>query len=73
MELQTQILFRQNKKEYELLKQNSYYFKHLNRGTVDFKKFTADMKEKYKERTTDKLESIVDNMDLISSVLNVLK
>ena len=46
MELQTQMLFRQNQKEYELLKQNSYYFKYLNRGTVDFKKFTADMKEK---------------------------
>ena len=73
MELQTQLLFRQNPKAFELLKQNSYYFKYLNRGTTDFKKFTSDMKEKYKERTTDKLESIVDNMDLISSVLNVLK
>lgn len=73
MELQTQILFRQNPKYFELLKQNSYYFKYLNRGTIDFKKFNSDMKEKYKERTTDKLESLMDNMDLISSVLNVLK
>ncbi|CDE49475.1 unknown [Firmicutes bacterium CAG:460] len=73
MELQTQILFRQNPKSFELLKQNSYYFKYLNRGTIDFKKFNSDMKEKYKERTTDKLESLMDNMDLISSVLNVLK
>lgn len=73
MKLQTQMLFRQNPKEYELLKQNSYYFKYLNRGTLDFKMFTINMKEKYKERTTDKLESIVDNIDLISSVLNVLK
>ena len=73
MKLQTQMLFRQNPKEYELLKQNSYYFNYLNRGTLDFKMFTTNMKEKYKERTTDKLESIVDNIDLISSVLNVLK
>ena len=50
MELQTQILFRQNPKSFELLKQNSYYFKYLNRGTIDFKKFNSDMKEKYKER-----------------------
>ena len=65
--------FRENPKMFELLKQNSYYFKGLNRGVVDYKKFVSDMKVKYKERTSDKLESIMDNMELVSSVLNVLK
>lgn len=73
MEKYLQIAFRENSKMYELLKQNSYYFKGLNRGVVDYKKFVSDMKVKYKERTSDKLESIMDNMELVSSVLNVLK
>ncbi len=73
MEKFLQMSFRENPKMFELLKQNSYYFKGLNRGVVDYKKFVFDMKVKYKERTSDKLESIMDNMELVSSVLNVLK
>ncbi len=73
MEKFLQMAFRENPKSFELLKQNSYYFKGLNRGVVDYKKFISDMKVKYKERVTDKLENIMDNMELVSSVLNVLK
>ena len=73
MEKFLQMSFRENSKMFELLKQNSYYFKGLNRGVVDYKKFVSDMKIKYKERPQDKLESIMDNMELVSSVLNVLK
>ncbi|MEG1892379.1 MAG: hypothetical protein RR189_00610 [Bacilli bacterium] len=65
--------FKGDSKEYAYLKSNSYYFKELNRGTKDFKNFANDMKVKYKERTTDKLNSAIDNIDLISSVLEVLK
>ncbi len=73
MQLPLQIAFRESPKDYNYLKENSYYFKALNRGTIDFKTFSAEMKAKYKERTTDKLNSVVENMDLISSVLEVLK
>ena len=73
MEKYLQISFRDDSKTYNLLKENSYYFKGLNRGTIDYKTFVSDMKVKYKQRTTDKLESLMDNMELVSSVLNVLK
>ena len=65
--------FRENDKSYRQLKENSYYFKELNRGLIDYKKFNEDMKIKYKERVTDKINNVVENMDLISSVLDVLK
>ena len=65
--------FRENAKSYRQLKENSYYFKELNRGAIDYKKFNEDMKIKYKERVTDKINNVVENMDLISSVLDVLK
>lgn len=68
-----QVAFLENPELYEMLKDNSYYFKYLNRGEVDIKKFNHDMKALYKRRTTDKLESLIDNMDMISSVLNILK
>ena len=73
MQLYLQVSFKQNPKEYRHLKENSYYLKDLNRGTIDFKKFSENMKILYKERMTDKLNNVVENIDLISSVLNVLK
>ena len=73
MQIYLQMQFRENAKSYRQLKENSYYFKELNRGIIDYKKFNEDMKIKYKERVTDKINNVVENMDLISSVLDVLK
>lgn len=73
MQLYLQMAFRSNQKDYLRLKENSYFIKYLNRGILDYKMFVDAMKEKYKERTTDKLTNVMDNMELISSVLNVFK
>lgn len=73
MQLHLQIAFRENSKSYQELKDNSFYFKELNRGVVDYKRFTEDMKVKYKERTSDKINNVIDNIDLLSSVLDILK
>ncbi|HIS12259.1 MAG TPA: hypothetical protein IAB40_04015 [Candidatus Onthocola stercoravium] len=73
MQLHLQMAFKNNSKEYNHLKENSYYIKYFNRGTIDFKTFTENMKTLYKERVTDKINNVVENIDLISSVLNVLK
>lgn len=62
-----------NPKIYELLKHNSYYIKQLNRDPDSYKKFVSDMKEKYKLRVTDKINEAIDNIDLVSNVLEVLK
>ena len=60
-------------KMYELLKHNSYYLKEINRDPSYYKIFVKDMKEKYKLRTTDKINEAMDNIDLVSSILDVLK
>ena len=73
MQIYLQMQFRENAKSYRQLKENSYYFKELNRGLIDYKKFNEDMKIKYKERVTDKINNVVENMDLITSVLDFLK
>lgn len=73
MRLNDQINFKENNKNYLLLKENSYYIKALNRQEIDYKTFVNEMKIKYKNRTTDKINKVIDNMDLISSVLDILK
>ena len=73
MELKEQIQFKNNPKYYQYLKENSNYIKLLNRGVINYQIFTNEMKKIYKERVTDKLESVVDNIDIINSVLDILK
>lgn len=67
------INFKEKQDLYNLLKLNSSYIKDLNRGTMDYKGFDNIMKTKYKKRTTDKVSSLINNMDLVSSVLDILK
>ncbi len=72
MQKSLQIKFQENPKMKELLKLNSYWYKDLNRSANNYKKFENAMKDLYKLRTTDKLSDAIENIDLISSVLNVL-
>ena len=62
-----------NPKIYDLLKHNSSYIKELNRDPNSYKKFLSDMKDKYKLHITDRLNDAIDNIDIISSILETLK
>lgn len=73
MQLYLQMSFKNNLKDYDRLKANSYLIKDFNRGTMDFRAFQENMKILYKERVTDKINNVVDNMDFLNSVLNILK
>ncbi len=73
MQLAKQMELRENPKLYNYLKENSYYLKNFNRDNMEVKNFAQEMKIKYKERVTDKLNNAAKNMELISSVLNVFK
>lgn len=63
----------QDLKMASLLKQNSYWFKDLNRNSDNYVNFVKDMKNKYHLNTVDKISSAIDNIDLISSVLQTLR
>ena len=73
MQKELQIKFRENPKMFEYLKLNSQWYKDLNRNPLNYKKFEQHIKQIYKLKTTDKISSAIDNIDLISSVLNVIK
>ena len=55
------------------LRENSYWYKELNRNSNSFKYFVEDTKVKYKLTTTDKINKTIDNINMISTFLDVLK
>ncbi len=73
MDLQLQQKLETDKKMQELLKRNSYWFKELNRNSESYKDFINAMKEKYHLKMTDKISDTIDNIDLISGILESLK
>ena len=73
MQLYNQIALRENEELYNYLKSNSPYFKLFNRDLIDSKTFLKEMKIKYKKRNTDKITKALDNMEMVSSILDILK
>lgn len=64
---------KENPKMLDYLKENSYWYKELNRNPNSYNNFIDFIKEKYKLRSTDKVETLLSNIDLVSNVLEVLK
>lgn len=73
MDLITQQALEKDSKMAEYLKQNSEWFKSLNRDGDNYKVFVKAMKDKYHIKVSDKISDAIDNIDLISSVLNTFK
>ncbi len=60
-----------NLKKY--LRENSYWYKYLNRNSSSFKYFVDEMKVKYKLTTVDKINKTMDNINMLQSFLDVFK
>ncbi len=56
----------------EYLKQNSQYIKQLNRNPLSYETFKKDIKEKYSLRVADKVENIINDIELVSTILETL-
>lgn len=55
------------------LRQNSSWYKTLNRNPNRYNDFQKAMKEKYKLRTIDKIDNFVTSVDLITKILDASK
>ena len=55
------------------LRENSYWYKILNRNENVFNDFVNEMKIKYKLTTTDKINRTIDGIGMLQSFLEVLK
>ena len=64
--------FIENEKLLIRLRENSYYIKYLNRNPIYFKIFKKDMEFIYKERPSDKLNNVLNGVDMISSIIETM-
>ena len=55
------------------LRYNSYWYKILNRNPDMINEFIKEVKETYKLRTTDKLNDVMDKINMVSKFIDVLR
>ena len=53
------------------LRENSNWYKELNRDSTKYDEFVKKMKEKYKLRKIDKVDNIVDSLDIMSKIISL--
>ena len=73
MHLDLQYRLNQDEKVHTFLRENSYWYKYLNRSSIYYKDFINDMKDKYKLKPADRINQMMDNINLVKSFLDVLK
>ena len=73
MNINLQFKIRSNKNYQRFLRENSHWYKLLNRDPANFKAFEEDMKDKYKLRPSDKVESFLEKINLAQSFFQILK
>ena len=57
----------------KFIREYSYWYKFLNRNPAYFNDFVKDMKNKYKLNPTDKLNRMLDNINMLQMFIDVLK
>ena len=55
------------------LRENSYWYKNLNRNPESIEKMIEEMKEKYGLRFKDKIDKAKTSLDLINAFMTVTK
>ncbi len=73
MQLSTLFELKSDEKMHALLRENSNWYKYLNRSPENYMVFVKSMKKKYRLNKTDKISDALDNIDLISTVIQTLK
>ena len=73
MNLDTQFKIKSNINYQKYIRENSYWYKILNRDPNRFNDFVNEMKEQYKLRPTDKIGDISEKLELVRTFLGILK
>ena len=73
MDTKIKLMIDSNPNYKNYLRSNSYWYKILNRNPDMFNNFVNEVKEKYKLRTSDKINDVIDKIDMISKFIDVLR
>jgi 6-phosphogluconate dehydrogenase len=73
MNLETQFKLRSNSNYQKYIRENSHWYKTLNREPEKFNDMVNEAKEYYKLRPTDRIGDFVDKLDVINNILSIFK
>lgn len=73
MTLETQFKIKSNPDYINYLREKSYWYKYLNRNPDNFEQFENEAKEKLGLRPQDKINKILDTMEMFSALVSNLK
>ncbi|MCI6001688.1 MAG: YlbE-like family protein [Tenericutes bacterium] len=73
MSIDLQYKIKNNLMYQKFLRENSIWYKYLNRNPLSFNDFISDMKDKYELKPSDRLNKVLNNISLIQNFLDVLK
>ncbi len=72
MSIELQFRMKNNPMYEQYLRENSHWYKYLNRDPASFRYFEEEMKERYRLRASDKLSDLSDNLILIEKFMSIL-
>ena len=73
MTLDIQFKIKSNENYVRYLRENSYWYKILNRNPNAFKEFEEEVKEKYGLSPTDRIERAIEAISLIQNMVTSFK
>lgn len=73
MQVKTRLIINSNPNLKQYLKEHSYWYKYLNRTPNYLKDMEEMMKKEYKLTPGDRIEKLSESINLVSSLLSVLK
>lgn len=72
MRIETLIKLRSDINNINYLRENSYWYKYLNRSDSYFKEFEEEMKERYKITPEERLKKMKDAVESVSKIIDIL-
>jgi len=73
MTLDIQFKIKSNPNYLRYLRENSYWYKILNRNPSMFKTFEENVKKEYKLRTSDKISKALSTIEMFQNVISSLR
>lgn len=73
MQVETRLKIKSDPNLYRYLRENSYWYKYLNRNPIFIKQLEEEMKEKYRLRSVDKIENISNAIKMMESFLEIMR
>lgn len=73
MNLDIQFKIKNNPNYQRYIRENSHWYKILNRTPEAFKQFEEEVKDKYRLRPSDRISKVLENIEMVQAILSTFK